>query len=94
MGLVGGPGATTPITWRRRTRASCHSHWDFNWPVALDPLAQATVPYDNPASDLCIVRYLAGTGFAQSLVPQQVVVVATLAETAFTEHTLDSLVHL
>ena len=44
--------------------------------MALDPLARATVPRDNPAS------HLTGTGFAQSLVPRQVVVVATLAETA------------
>ena len=44
------------------------------------------VPRNNPASDLRIIHYLAGTGFAQSLVPQQVVVVATLAETAYGTH--------
>ena len=51
-----------------------------------DPLAQATVPYNNPASYLRIIRYFTSTDFAQSLVPQQEVVVATLAETAFTEY--------
>jgi hypothetical protein len=93
MDLVGGPGATTPTTWRRRTRVSCHSHWDFDRPDGARPLAQATVPRDDPASDLRIVRYLAGTGFAQSLVPRQAVVVATLAETAFTEYTPKLLVY-
>ena len=50
--------------------------------MALDPLAQATVPRNDPASDLRIVRYLASTGFVQSLMPRQVVIVATLAEMA------------
>jgi len=35
-----------------------------------DPLAQATVPRDNPASYLRIIRYFASTDFTQSLVPQ------------------------
>jgi len=43
--------------------------------MALDPLAQATVPRNNPVS------HLTNTSFAQSLMPQQVVIVATLAET-------------
>ena len=48
-----------------------------------DPLAQVTVPYNNLASYLRITYYFAGTDFAQSLMPQQEVVVAVLAETAF-----------
>ena len=43
-------------------------------------------------SHLRITRYFTGTDFAQSLVPQQEVVVAALAETAFTEHPPESLV--
>ena len=42
-----------------------------------DPLAQVTVPCNNPTS------YLTGIGFAQSLMPRQVVVIATLAEMAY-----------
>jgi hypothetical protein len=34
-----------------------------------DPLAQATVPYNNLVSHLCIIYYLTGTNFMQSLVP-------------------------
>ena len=51
-----------------------------------DPLAQATVPRNNPASHLRIIRYFASTDFAQSLVLWQEVVVAALAEMAFTEY--------
>jgi len=58
-----------------------------------DPLAQATVPRDDLASHLRIIRYFAGTNFAQSLMPRQKVVVATLAETAFIEHPPKSLVN-
>ena len=43
-------------------------------------------------SHLCIVRYFTGTDFTQSFVPRQEVVVAALAETAFTEHPPESLV--
>ena len=50
-----------------------------------DPLAQVTVPYNDLASHLRIVHYLAGTDFAQNLMPQQEVVVAALAKTAFEE---------
>jgi len=50
-----------------------------------DPLAQATVPRNNPASYLHIIYYFASTNFTQSLVPRQEVVVAALAKTAFTE---------
>ena len=50
-----------------------------------DPLAQAIIPCNNLVSYLYIAYYLAGTDFTQSLVPQQEVVVATLAETAFKE---------
>jgi hypothetical protein len=53
-----------------------------------DPLAQATVPRNNPASYLRIIYYFASTNFTQSLVLRQEVVVATLAETAFIEHPL------
>ena len=51
-----------------------------------NPLTQATVPCNNLASHLRIICYFASTDFAQSFVPQQEVVVAALAETAFTEH--------
>ena len=57
-----------------------------------DPLAQAIVPRDDPASHLCIVYYFISTDFAQSLIPRQKVVVATLAEMAFTEYPPESLV--
>ena len=50
-----------------------------------NPLAQATVPYNNPASHLHITYYLTSIDFAQSLMPRQKVVIATLAETAFKE---------
>ena len=50
-----------------------------------DPLAQVMVPYNNLVSHLYIIYYLASTNFAQSLVLQQEVVVATLAEMAFKE---------
>jgi len=50
-----------------------------------DPLAQATVPHNNPASHLRIICYFASTNFTQSLVLRQEVVVAALAETAFME---------
>jgi hypothetical protein len=49
----------------------------------LDFLAQVTVPCNDFISDLRIVYYFTGTGFTQSLMPQQVVVVATLAETVY-----------
>ena len=111
MGLVGGPGATTP-----NQQVACVQHASDprehgaggpRCPAILsetssigliafdpreNPLAQATVPRDDPASHLRIVRYFAGTDFAQSLVPRQEVVVAALAETAFTEHPPESLV--
>ena len=58
-----------------------------------NPLAQATVPYNNQASHLRITQYFIGTDFAQSLMPQQEVVVAALAETVFTEHPPKSLVN-
>ena len=45
--------------------------------MALNPLAQATVPCDDPVS------YFTSISFVQSLVPRQVVVIATLAETAY-----------
>ena len=57
-----------------------------------DPLAQATVPHNNPASHLHIIYYFTSTNFAQSLMPQQKVVVAALAKMAFTEHLPKSLV--
>ena len=47
---------------------------------------------NNLASHLYIIYYFAGTDFAQSLMPRQKVVVATLAETAFTEYPPKSLV--
>ena len=50
-----------------------------------DPLAQAIVTYNNLVSHLHITYYLTSTDFAQSLMPQQEVVVAALAETAFKE---------
>ena len=59
-----------------------------------DPLAQMTVLYNNPISYLCIVCYLAGTNFAQSLVLWQKVVIAALAKTAFKEQPPKSLVNL
>ena len=62
--------------------------------MALDLLTQVTVPHNNPVSDLYIIYYLTSTGFAQSLMPQQVVVIATLAEMAFMKYTLKSLIHL
>jgi len=58
-----------------------------------DPLAQATVPHNNPVSHLRIIRYFASTDFTQSLVPRQEVVVAALAKTAFTEQPPKSLVN-
>ena len=51
------------------------------------------VPYDDLASHLRIVCYFVGTDFAQSLVPQQEVVVAVLAETVFIKHPPKSLVN-
>ena len=51
-----------------------------------DPLAQAIVPRNNLVSYLYIIHYFTSTDFAQSLVLQQEVVVATLAKMAFTEH--------
>ena len=51
-----------------------------------NPLAQATVPYNNLASHLHIVYYFTSTNFTQNLMPQQEVVVAALAETAFMEY--------
>ena len=57
-----------------------------------NPLAQAMVPCDDLASHLRIACYFTGTDFAQSLMPRQEVVVAALAEMAFTEHPLESLV--
>jgi len=58
-----------------------------------NPLAQAMVPRNNPASYLRIIRYFTSTNFAQSLVLQQKVIVATLAKTAFTEQPPKSLVN-
>ena len=58
-----------------------------------DPLAQATVPHNNLASHLRIIYYFTSTDFAQSLVPQQEIVVVVLAETAFIEYPLKSLVN-
>ena len=58
-----------------------------------DPLAQATVPYNNLVSHLYIIWYFTGTDFTQSLVPQQEVVVAALAKTVFIEHPPKSLVN-
>jgi len=58
-----------------------------------DPLAQAMVPHDNPASYLRIIRYFTSTNFTQSLMLRQEVVVAALAETAFTEQPPKSLVN-
>ena len=52
------------------------------------------VPRDNLASYLRIIRYLASTDFAQSLVPRQEVVVAALAKTAFKEQPPKLLVNL
>ena len=50
-----------------------------------DPLIQIIVPYNNLASYLRIIYYLTSTNFMQNLIPQQEVIVATLAETAFKE---------
>ena len=58
-----------------------------------DPLAQIIVPRDDLASHLRIVYYFAGINFTQSLVLRQEAVVAALAETAFTEYPLKSLVN-
>ena len=52
------------------------------------------VPYNNPASYLHIIYYLTGTNFVQSLILQQEVVVTALAEMAFKEQPLKSLVNL
>ena len=57
-----------------------------------DPLAQAIVPYNNLVSYLRITHYFTGINFTQSLMPRQKVVVAALAETAFKEQPLESLV--
>ena len=51
-----------------------------------NPLAQVMVFYDNLVSYLHITYYFTSTNFAQSLMPQQKVVVAALAKMAFTEH--------
>ena len=59
-----------------------------------DPLAQATVPYNNLASHLYIIYYFTGTNFVQSLVLWQEVVVTALAKTAFKEQTPKLLVNL
>ena len=56
------------------------------------PLAQAIVSCDNLASHLYIIYYFTSINFVQSLMPQQEVVIAALAETAFTEHPLKLLV--
>ena len=50
-----------------------------------DPLAQIIVPCNNLVSYLCIIYYLAGINFIQSLVLRQKVVVAALAKIAFEE---------
>ena len=57
-----------------------------------NPLAQATVLCNDLVSHLHIACYFTGTDFAQSLVLQQEVVVAALAETVFIEHPPESLV--
>ena len=57
-----------------------------------NPLAQATVPYNNLVSHLCIIYYFTRIDFTQSLIPRQEVVVAALAKTAFTKHPPKSLV--
>ena len=57
-----------------------------------NPLAQATVPCNNLISHLCIACYFAGIDFVQSFVPQQKVIVAALAKTAFIKHPPKSLV--
>ena len=51
-----------------------------------NPLAQATVLYNDLVSYLRIIYYFTGINFTQSLVPQQEVVVAVLAKMVFTEH--------
>ena len=58
-----------------------------------DPLAQATVPYNNLVSHLYITWYFTGTNFIQSLMPRQKVVIAALAKIAFTEHPPKSLIN-
>ena len=58
-----------------------------------NPLAQATVPYDNLVSHLRIIYYFIGTNFVQSLISRQEVVVTALAKMAFTEHPPKSLVN-
>ena len=57
-----------------------------------NPLTQTTVPCNNLASHLYIIYYFTSTNFTQSLMPRQKVVVATLAEMAFTEYPLKLLV--
>ena len=57
-----------------------------------NPLAQATVPCDDLVSHLHIICYFTGTDFVQSLMPWQKVVIAALAEMAFTEHPFELLV--
>ena len=57
-----------------------------------NPLAQALVPYNDLVSHLYIIYYFTSTNFTQSLIPQQEVVVTALAEMAFMEHPLKSLV--
>ena len=52
------------------------------------------VLYNNLVSHLCIVYYFTDTNFAQSLMPQQEVVVAALAEIAFEEQLPKLLVNL
>ena len=59
-----------------------------------DFLAQAIVTYNNLVSHLHIIYYLTGTDFTQNLVPQQEVVVAALAKTAFKEQSFKLLVNL
>ena len=44
------------------------------------------VPYNNLANDLYIIYYFTSTNFIQSLIPQQEVVIATLAKMAFTKY--------
>ena len=51
-----------------------------------DPLAQAMVPRNDLVSHLYITHYFTSIDFAQSLMLQQEVVVAALAETAFMEY--------
>jgi hypothetical protein len=51
-----------------------------------NPLTQITVPCNNLVSHLRIIYYFTSIDFAQSLMPQQKVIVAALAKMAFTEH--------